>query len=107
MKNLICIFLTIAFSLNSNLSFSQTATPKIQKEQREQKARINQGDKNGSLTEKEEARLRAGQAAIRNEKAQAKSDGVVTGSERKEIKKMQKREDKAIRRKKHNGRTQN
>jgi len=79
-----------------------TTTPKIAKKHRNQKARIAQGVQSGELTKSEAHKLREGQREIRKDKMEAKSDGIISGKERNEIRMEQKQESKKIYRKKHN-----
>jgi hypothetical protein len=70
-----------------------------------QHKRIKQGVKSGEITKAEAINLRKGQQEIRQEKREAKADGVVTPAEKKEIRQDQRQESRKIFRKKHNGRT--
>lgn len=77
-------------------------TPVINQHQANQQRRINQGVASGQLTANEAARLQGGQARVANMKANAKADGVVTGSERAQIRQAQRVENNRIFNKKHN-----
>ena len=90
--------LTINFSASA-----QTATPGITARQRNEQARIRQGVRSGELTRPEAARLKAREADIRQDKREAKADGVVTPGERQEIRKDEKQASRAIYRQKHDG----
>ncbi len=70
-----------------------------------QHKRIKQGVKSGEITKAEAINLRKGQQEIRQEKREAKADGVVTPAEKQEIRKDQRQQSRKIFRKKHNGRT--
>lgn len=85
--------------------FAQTATPGINKTQRQEQERIKDGIRKGELTKQEARGLERQQAHIQQEKKIAKSDGVVTKNERKHLKKDQAQASKNIFRKKHNNRT--
>ncbi len=72
-----------------------------------QHKRIKQGVKSGELTRAEAVNLRHGQKEIREEKREAKADGVVTPAERQEIRQDQRQESRKIFRKKNNRRDRN
>ncbi len=72
-----------------------------------QHKRIKQGVKSGELTRAEAVNLRNGQKEIREEKREARADGVVTAEEKKEIRQDQRQESRKIFRKKHNRRDRN
>ncbi len=69
-----------------------------------QHARIRQGVRTGELTRSETANLAQGQREIRQDVRSAKSDGVVTRKERKQIRHEKRQESRKIFRKKHNKR---
>lgn len=75
--------------------------------QRHQRQRIKQGVRSGELTKAETVNLVNGQREIRQEKKEARADGVVTPVERKEIRQDQRKESRKIFRKKHNNRDRN
>jgi len=77
-------------------------TPVINQRQANQQNRINQGVASGQLTGNETARLQRGQARVANMKANAKADGVVTRSERAQIRHTQNVQSNRIYNKKHN-----
>ena len=72
-----------------------------------QHKRIKQGVQSGELTRAEAVNLRNGQKEIREEKREARADGVVTAEEKKEIRQDQRQESRKIFRKKHNRRDRN
>lgn len=72
-----------------------------------QHKRIKQGVKSGEITRAEAVNLRNGQREIRQEKREARADGVVTPAEKQEIRQDQRKESRKIFRKKHNARTRN
>ena len=72
-----------------------------------QHKRIKQGVKSGEITRAEAVNLRNGQKEIREDKREAKADGVVTPVEKKEIRQDQRKESRKIFRKKHNRRDRN
>ena len=72
-----------------------------------QHKRIKQGVKSGEITRAEAVNLRNGQKEIREDKREARADGVVTPVEKKEIRQGQRKESRKIFRKKHNRRERN
>ena len=85
---------------------AQDNTPRIDKREKRQQKRINQGVKSGALTKGEAARLEKQQAKIKNDEAAAKADGKVTPQERRKLTKEQNAANRNIYRKKHNAKTQ-
>jgi hypothetical protein len=92
----------------SNNTDVKAATPQtapanktIHEKQENQQQRIGEGVENGSLTPKEAKHLENREADIQKDKKEAKSDGTISKSERKEIKKDQKHASKAIYHQKH------
>ena len=81
-----------------------TATPRIDRREVRQDARIDRGVRSGALTPREQDRLRAGQTHIDRMEARAKADGVVTMRERRHMERALNHEGRAIRRLKHNRR---
>jgi hypothetical protein len=75
--------------------------------QKRQHQRIKQGVRSGELTRAEAVNLRNGQKEIREDKREARADGVVTPAEKKEIRQDQRQESRKIFRKKHNNRDRN
>ena len=99
MKKAVIIIALLAMSA---LSVSaQTATPRVTKRQVQQQARIKEGVKTGELTPRETRRLERQQAKIAVDKSKAKSDGVVTPAERKNLAREQNRASRRIYRQKH------
>jgi len=84
---------------------TSTSTPRIDRREANQHARIQQGVKSGSLTRPEARNLRHGQRHVRRMERRAKADGVVTTRERARITAAQNHQSKKIYRKKHNART--
>ena len=87
----------------SAYTYAQTVTPVIKERQGNQRERIQNGVKNGSLTHREAARLRDRKQETHQDIKEAKADGVVTHEERTDIKQDQKQTSKAIYRQKHDG----
>jgi hypothetical protein len=87
------------------LSLPPAALPEtVRHHQKNQDQRIDRGDRRGTLTEKEEAKLEEKEAAIERERQEAKEDGKVTQRERKSLRHEQKELSQDIYRKKHNER---
>ena len=109
MKSLrvLCLSLTIA-ALTATMASAQpgqTATPRIDRREARQDARIHQGVRSGELTRGEAARLRAGQRHVDRMDSRAKADGVVTPRERARIGRAQNIESRRIHRLKHDNLT--
>jgi methylthioribose-1-phosphate isomerase len=96
--------LVSAIMLALAISSADAQTVKRQKNQRQ---RIKQGVRSGELTRAETVNLVNGQKEIRQEKKEARADGVVTTEERKEIRQDQRQESRKIHRKKNNRRDRN
>ncbi len=97
------LMLALAALLTSNV-FADTATPRIDRREARQHARIVRGERNGQLTRAETRRLRAGQRHVRRMERRAKADGQVTMRERRHINRAQNRQSRKIYRLKHNHR---
>jgi hypothetical protein len=103
MKAMRVLYLTLTLAaLTATMAFAQTATPRIERREARQDARIHQGVRTGELTRGEAHRLRAGERHIDRMEARAKSDGVVTPRERARINRAQTQESRRIHRLKHN-----
>ena len=88
----------------TSMAQAQTHTPVINRHERNQERRINQGVRSGELTRGEAHHLRAEERNIRAEKRMAKADGRVTPAERRQIRRDENRTSREIYRDKHNGR---
>jgi hypothetical protein len=77
------------------------STPRVDKREARQQARIDQGVASGQLTQKEATRMENGQARVNQAEANAKADGKVTRKERKHLDRMQDRQSGKIHRQKH------
>ncbi|MBS7809095.1 hypothetical protein [Variovorax sp. PCZ-1] len=103
--------LMIALSLAATgIAFAQTApsstnTPRIDKREARQEQRINKGAANGSLTAQEATRLSKGQSRVDNKQAKAEADGTVTKRERAHIHHAQNKQNRHIKRQKHDKQT--
>jgi len=89
----------------ASLAATATSTPRIDRREARQHARIRQGARSGQLTRHEGRVLRRDQRHIARVERRAKADGVVTPQERRRITHAQNRENRRIYRLKHNQRT--
>lgn len=92
-------------ALTAGLALAGTATPRVQRREARQQARIAQGVMSGALTPRETARLERGQAHVERVEGRVKSDGVVAPGERARLTHAQNVQSRHIRRLKHNART--
>jgi hypothetical protein len=76
-------------------------TPRVDKREAKQQARIDQGVASGELNQKEAARLENGQARVNQAEANAKADGKVTRREKYKLDHMQDKQSRHIKRQKH------
>jgi hypothetical protein len=83
------------------------ATAQSVRNAQRQHMRIHHGVKSGELTKSEATNLRNDQKEIHQEIREAKSDGVFSRDERKDVAKDQRQESHEIFRKKHNDRNRN
>lgn len=74
---------------------------RINKRQARQDKRIEQGVASGQITNKEAAKLEAGQAKVQSAETAARADGKVTAKEHAKIEHMQDKQSKKIARQKH------
>ncbi len=85
--------------------FAQTTTqatmPRVDKREANQQQRIDQGVASGQLNQKETTRLENGQARVNQAEAHAKADGKVTRREKKHLDHMQNKQNRSIKRNKH------
>jgi len=98
------LLLTTLCALDVAVASANTATPRVDRREARQHARIQQGVKSGELTPGEAAKLRAGQVHVRAMERRAKADGKVTPRERARLGHAQNRQSRRIARLKHNGR---
>ena len=103
-RTLMILLLALTATSFAAQAFAHSATPRIDRREARQQLRIRQGVRSGELGRGELARLRMGQRRIHGMERRAKSDGVVTMRERARITRFQNRENRIIRRLKHNGR---
>jgi len=85
-------------------SAALAGTPRIDRREAWQRARIAEGRRSGDLTRGEAARLHAGQRRVHRMERRAGADGLLTRGERRRIERAQDRESRAIYRLKHNAR---
>ena len=76
------LIIAAALLISTGLFAQSTKTPKVNKKQKNQISRIEQGVKSGELTKRETRRLMIQEAKLQKQKRIAKSDGVVTKRER-------------------------
>jgi len=96
------IFTAIVMALAISNADAQTAI-----RSKNQRQRIKQGVRSGELTRAETVNLANGQREIRQDKREARADGVVTAAEKQEIKQDQRQQSRKIFRKKNNNRDRN
>ena len=103
----------LALTLVSATSFAQTAepatrgasTPRIDKRESIQSARIQKQEASGQINQTEANRLNRQEQHISNEETRAKADGTVTAAERKHIRRTEDRTSKRINKQGHDGQT--
>src|SRR5262249_49487466 len=103
-RSLVLVLVTL-MALAAGAASANTATPRVDRREVRQHARIHQGVRSGELTRGEALRLRADQGHIRRMERRAKRDGVVTPRERARLTRAQNRESARIYAYKHNART--
>lgn len=82
-------------------AFAQTGTPRFDQRQANQQQRIDQGVASGQLTQREAARLEAGQQRLDRMEDRAKADGTVTRQERARLQRAENVQSRHIYREKH------
>ncbi len=110
MKKVITILLAIGIlaCLNvTSFAHGKNKVPVARKRQDNQQQRIHQGIRSDELTRNEVRTLGKEQRDIQQEIRASKSDGIVTGAERRDIHQEQNQASRAIYRKKHNNRDRN
>lgn len=106
MKRFVSIILSAAFLLGlSSVSIAQTRG--INRRERCDRERIQQGVRSGELTRREAERLRAEQFRIRAYEARARSDGSLSRRERYRLDEMLDRANRDIYRQKHDNQDRN
>jgi hypothetical protein len=104
MKQVIFVALLMGALFGTTVVNAQTRTTNINRTQRNEQARIQQGVHSGSLTKAEARHLRMQQAKVRHYKTMAKADGCVTPREKRLIHKEQMVASRSIYNSKHNNR---
>jgi hypothetical protein len=106
MKTLRVLFAmaTIA-TLTAAVAGAHPVTPRVDRREARQEARIREGVRTGEITPREAARLEAGQRHVRRMECRAKADGVVTMRERVRLGRAQSRQSRHIARLRHDGRS--
>lgn len=82
-------------------------TPVVDKREQRQEKRIEEGKASGELTNREAAKLEAGQDRVEAKETAAKSDGVVTKKERASLQRTQNRQSRRVAKQKHDGQAKN
>jgi uncharacterized membrane protein YebE (DUF533 family) len=104
MKAFQVLMLTAAIATLSAVAVSaHPVTPRIDRREARQHARIERGVRSGALTPAETRRLVAGQRHVHRMERRAKADGFVSARERARIGHAQNRESRRIRVFEHNG----
>ena len=101
MKRIVSILLSSVFVLALGINVSAQKTPSVDRRERRQQKRINQGVKSGELTRREAVRMEAQQARTNRLEAKAKSDGKVTVKERARLQHRENKTSRRIHRQKH------
>jgi hypothetical protein len=105
MKRLFTLILFAALAVVSvNVASADVSSPRVDRREARQHARIRQGVRSGELTRGEAMRLRAGQTQVRRMERRAFSDGRMGPRERARLEWAQNRQSRRIHRFKHNGR---
>jgi hypothetical protein len=95
MKKLILILTALIFT-TSGLLAQNTKTPKLNKKQKIQMQKIEQGVKSGELTRLEAKKLLKQEAKLNKFEKKIKSDGIITPKERAKLNNKVKKLDKKI-----------
>lgn len=96
-KFLVAVAIALGFSFNS-------ANAQVKPRVKNQKERIHQGVKSGSLTKSEAKNLKEDHKDLHQDVKLAKADGKISKGERKIIRKDENKDSREIYRKKHNAR---
>jgi hypothetical protein len=105
MKRIATILFALAIaSAFATAAGAQTHSPRIDRRETRQEARIHQGVRHGQLTRWEAARLQHGQRHVRRMEWRAKSDGRMSARERGGIDRSLDRQNRRIHRFRNNGR---
>jgi len=93
--------LVLSLAASATVTAAGQSTPRVNRSERRQTARIRRGVRNGSLTRRETRRLATQQARIHRHEARIKADGTVTKRERASLTRQQNRASRNIYRQKH------
>lgn len=104
-RTLMGLVLVALLSTTAGIASANTYTPRVDRREARQHARIRQGVESGRLTPGEAARLHMGQAHVRRMEYRAKADGVVTPRERVRLNRAENHQSRRIYRLKHNARS--
>jgi len=104
-RTLMGLVLVVLMSTTAGLASANPYTPRVDRREARQHARIRQGVESGRLTPGEAARLHMGQAHVRRMEYRAKADGVVTPRERVRLNRAENHQSRRIYRLKHNARS--
>lgn len=106
MKSLRILMLALAAAmLTATIASAHPVTPRVDRREARQGARIHQGVRHGQLTRAEARALRAGQLRVRRMERRAKRDGRVTLRERARLQRMLDRQHRRIFRFRHDSRS--
>jgi hypothetical protein len=98
MKRIIAL---VSFIVFATVAYAQTSTPRIDRREHTQRARIREGVASGELTRRETVHARHEQRHIRRTERRAKADGTVTRRERAHITREQNQASRSLYRNKH------
>lgn len=101
MKKLILVTAFLLFGLSA-VVMAQSETPRADKRQKIQRARVHEGREDGEITNREAAALNAQQRHIRKTERRMKADGEVSPQEKARLENKQDRANRNIRRAKKN-----
>ena len=105
MKRLLTMLLVASLAvIVADVASANDFTPRVDRREGLQHARIHQGVRSGELTRGEAMRLRGGQRHVNRMECRAKADGHVTRGERLRLQGAQNRQSRNIWRMKHNAR---
>ena len=96
------ILATVMAMVIVNVANANVATPRVERREARQQARIHEGVRSGDLTRGEAYSLERGQARVERAERRAKADGYVTPCERRHLARIQNHQSRRIRRLKHN-----
>lgn len=106
-KHLFSAAATLLIVASLTAAQAQTRTPIVNARERNQRDRIRQGVASGELNRREAARMRGREAGLNAQKRAARADGVVTPTERRDLRQTEKQNSQAIYRQKHDAQVRN